>query len=97
MVSSYTTETMTNERPNTIVIIVLLLMSLVVTFFEAFYKGFIALATGTIQPLRQTRLLRIWHWAALDGPRRFWKSPTWYHASRSLATLVEVIVYPKKK
>ncbi len=88
---------MNTERPNTIVILILLIMSLMVTFFEAIYKGFIALLTGTVQPLRQTRLLRIWHWAALDGPRRFWQNPTWYHAMRSLATLIEVILYPKKK
>ncbi len=97
MVSSYTTETMNPERPNTIIILILLFMSLVVTFFEAVYKGLIALLTGTIQPLRQTRLLRIWHWVMLDGPKRFWQSPTWYHAMRSVATFVEVILYPKKK
>ncbi len=53
-------------RPNTFVILLLLTMSLCVTFFEVIYKGCIALITGTVQPLRQTRLLRIWHWAALD-------------------------------
>ncbi len=87
---------MNTERPNIIVILILLLISLVVTFFEAIYKGLLALITGNMRPLRQTRLLRIWHWAILDGPKRFWQAPTWYHAMRSLATLVEVIVYPKR-
>jgi ethanolamine utilization protein EutP (predicted NTPase) len=32
----------------------------------------------------------------LDGPKQFWQKPTWYHAMRSLATLVEVLFYPKK-
>lgn len=97
MVSSYTTEIMNPERPNTVIIVILLIMSLFVTFFEAAYKGLLSLLTGTIQPLRQTRLLRIWHWVILDGPRRFWQSPTWYHAMRSVATFVEVTLYPKKK
>lgn len=85
------------DRPNTILILLLLTISIGVTFFEGIYKGSIALITGTVRPLRQTRLLRIWHWAALDGPKRFWQKPTWYHATRSLATLVEVILYPKGK
>ncbi|MFA6080294.1 MAG: hypothetical protein WC753_02305 [Candidatus Gracilibacteria bacterium] len=85
------------KRPNTIVILALLFLSLIVTFFEAIYKGLKALITGRITPLRQTRLFRIWHWAALDGPRRFWQSPSRYHFFRSPATLLEVILYPKKK
>lgn len=85
------------ERPNIIVILALLSLSLVVTLFEAMYKGVLALITGRITPLRQTRLLRIWHWVALDGPRRFWQSPTRYHFFRSPATLLEVILYPKRE
>jgi hypothetical protein len=88
---------MRTERPNTIVIIIFLFISLVVTFFEVIYKGLVSLITGNMKPLRQTRLLRTWHWAALDGPRRFWQTPTWYHAMRSVATFIEVILYPKKK
>lgn len=83
------------ERPNTLIILMLLCLSFIVTFFEVLYKGLRALFTGKMMPLRQTRLLRIWHWIALDGPRRFWQSPSRYHFFRAPATLLEVILAPK--
>jgi len=64
--------------------------------FESCVKGSVALFTGKIQPLKNTRTLRIWHWIALDGPKKFWKMPKAIDIGRGLSTLIQLIFYPKK-
>lgn len=54
--------TMSKERANTVVVVFLIILGVVRVFFESIWKGIIALIVGKIVPLKNARLLRLWHW-----------------------------------
>ncbi len=54
--------TMSNPRANTFVVVLLIVFGVVRMFLESIWKGLIALCTGKIIPLKNVRLLRLWHW-----------------------------------
>jgi len=85
-----------NKRPNTLIILFFLLYQGLHMVWDGCIKGMRSLFTGSIKPLKNSRTIRLWHWIAIDGPRKFWKFPRSIQIGRSLSTLIQIIFYPKK-
>jgi len=86
----------TNKRPNTVIILFLLIHQGLFMLWDGTVKGFRSLMTGSITPLKSSRTLKIWHWFAIHGPQKFWKFPRSIQIGRSISTLIQIIFYPKK-
>jgi hypothetical protein len=87
---------MVSQRPNTIIVLVFLVWDGMKLLWESFYKGIYALIVGKIIPLKTSRFIKIWHWGAASGPKKFWHFPTSIQIGRLVSTLIQVIFYPKK-
>jgi hypothetical protein len=85
-----------NKRPNTLIILFFLLYQGFHMVWDGCIKGIQSLSTDSIKTLRSSRALRLWHWVAIDGPRKFWKFPRSIQIGRSISTIIQVIFYPKK-
>ncbi len=86
----------TNKRPNTVIILFLLIHQGLFMLWDGTVKGFRSLMTGSITPLKSSRTLKIWHWFAIHGPQKFWKFPRSIQIGRSISTVIQIIFYPKK-
>lgn len=86
---------MSNRRPNTLIIVLIVLVGMIRLAFESIYKGIYSFFTTPLS-LTPSRLLRIWHWIAVEGPKKFWKSPKAVDVGRSISTLIQALFYPKK-
>lgn len=54
--------TMSNQRANTVVVVFLITIGILRVFLESIWKGLLALLTGKVIPLKNVRLLSLWHW-----------------------------------
>ena len=86
----------TNKRPNTVIILFLLIHQGLFMLWDGTVKWFQSLTTGSTKPLRASRPLKIWHWIAINGPQKFWKFPRSIQIGRSISTFIQIIFYPKK-
>lgn len=84
-----------NKRPNTIIIFFFLVKDSLVLLWSSLTQGIRSLMTGSFKPLTKTRMLRIWHWCIVDGPRKFWRFPRAIQIGRSISTFIQVVFYPK--
>lgn len=88
--------TVSTQRPNTVVVLLILVISTVRLACESIVKGTLAFFRSPT-PLKPTWLTRLIHWVMIDGPKHFWKFPTAIQIGRSISTFIQVVFYPKIK